>query len=167
MSIFEQHNLGLKATPVGDTFYEQWVAGTYIVAGVFHRHCQNLDVRHIQEQTPELFHHLRQHKKGLWPRGISAFYAIPIYTSDGFDAAVVDWVHARPKYRYAMWHEPVLYDRKLNNAEMNSSWGLYGAAFRIFLFEAVYTALRVKSQHEGHAEFPLVNNEIIKIEEVR
>jgi hypothetical protein len=164
MSIFEQHNLGLKATPDGDTYHEQWVAGTYIIAGVFHRPCQNLDVRHIQNQIPDLFHQLKKEKKGIWPKGISAFYAIPIYTSDGFDPDVVDWVHARPKYRYAMWHEPVLYDWILNKAEMNTSWGLYGAAFRIFLFEAIYTALRVKSLHEGHTEFPLVNGEKTKIE---
>jgi len=71
------------------------------------------------------------------------------------------------KYRYALWHEPVLYDRTLNKVDIYSSWGLYGAAVRVFLFEAIYTAMHAKAQHEGHVEYPLVNNEIITIEKVR
>lgn len=165
MPIFEAHNLGLKATTEGDTFHEQWVSGTYIVAGVFQRPCHFLVVRQIQDQIPRLFELLRRNKKAWWPKGICAYYAIPIYISDNFDQTVIDWVHSRPKYRYAMWHEPVLYDRVRNIAEINNVWGLYCAAFRTFLFEVILTALHGLSQKEGHTDLPLLNGKTVKIEE--
>jgi hypothetical protein len=164
MNIFEAHNQGLKAISEGDTFYEQWGSGTYIVAGVFQRPCHLLDVRQIQDKIPYLFGLLKKNKKGWWPKGICGYYAIPIYISDAFDQTVIEWVHSRPTYRYAMWHEPVLYNRVCNVAEMNKSWGLYCAAFRIFLFEVIFLALQGLSQKNGHTQFPFVNGQTVQIE---
>lgn len=165
MSIFEAHNLGLKAEPEGDTYHEQWVSGTYIVAGVFQRRPARISVQEIQSDAPRLFDLLKTNKRARWPKGICGYYAIPIYTCDVLDAAVVDWVHSRPKYRYAMWHEPILYDRDRNIAEMNAGWRLYGAAFRVFLFEVIFTALNGLAKKDGHPTFPQVNGEQVRIEE--
>ena len=165
MSIFETHNLGLRAAPEGDTHHEQWVAGTYIVAGVFQRKRASISAWDIEADVPRLFDLLKANKKSRWPRGICGYYAIPIYTCDSRDAAAVDWVHSRPKYRYAMWHEPVLYDRGRNVAEMNAAWGLHGSAFRVFLAEVIFTALHGLARKEGHATFPRVNGEQISIVE--
>ncbi len=149
----------------GETTHEQWVSGTYIVTGVFPKYVLALSTDQLKADIPAVFELLSKNKKAWWPKGISAYFAIPIYTSDGFNQAVIEWVHSRPQYKYAMWHEPVLYDRKRNMAEINASWGLSGAAYRIFLFEVIYTALAVISQKEGHSEFPLVNGEKIEDEE--
>lgn len=157
MSIFERHNTGMKPTAEGDTYHEQWVAGTYIVAGVFQKQCSNLNVDQAIMGIAPLFNKLRVNKRAWWPKGICAYYAIPIYTSGGFDQSVIDWVHSRPRGRYAMWHEPVIYDRVKNVAEINASWGIVCAAYRVFLFEAMHAALAAVSQKEGHARFPLVN----------
>lgn len=165
MSIFEAHNRGLKAAPEGDTYHEQWVAGTYIVAGVFQRKHAGISVREMQAEVPRLFDLLKANKRGRWPKGICGYYAIPIYTCDSLDTGAVDWVHSRPKYRYAMWHEPVLYDRGHNIVEMNAAWRLYGSAFRVFLFEVIFTALNGLAKKEGHASFPQVNGEQINIDE--
>lgn len=165
MSIFEAHNLGLKATPEGDTYYEQWVSGTYLVAGVFQRKQAVIDVRQIEVEVPRLFTLLKAYKKARWPKGICGYYAIPIYTCDSLDTSAVDRVHSRPNHRYAMWHEPVLYDRRHNIAEMNAKWRIHGFAFRLFLFEVIFTALNGLAKKEGHLAFPQVNGEQINIEE--
>lgn len=163
MSIFETHNLGLKAAPEGDTYYEQWVAGTYIVAGVFQRRQAAIGVTDIQTGIPGWFDLLKARKKARWPRGLCGYFAIPIYTCDSLDQAAVEWVHARPRYRYAMWHEPVLYDRVRNAAEMNAAGGLRGSAFHVFVFEVVMTALHGLARKEGHASLPLLNGARINI----
>jgi hypothetical protein len=165
MSIFDKHNRAMTVTPDGDTYYEQWVSGTYIVAGVFHRKCHTIEATQIQENIPKLFEFLKANKKGRWPKGICAYYAIPIYTCDHLDANAVEWVNARPKYRSAMWHEPVLYDRNHNIAEMNARWGLFCSAYRAFLFEVFTLALQGLSKREGHALFPQINGEVIVFEE--
>jgi len=157
--------MGLKAKPEGDTYHEQWVSGTYIVAGVFQRKTARISVQEIQSDAPRLFDLLKVNKKAIWPKGICGYYAIPIYSCEVLDAGAVDWVHSRPKYRYAMWHEPVLYDRGRNVAEMNADWRLYGAAFRVFLFEAIFTALNGLAKKEGHPTFPQINGERVNIEE--
>ncbi len=165
MNIFEKHNQGLKAAPEGDTYHEQWVSGTYVVAGVFQRRGRLFTVGQVRKDIPALFESLRRNKKAIWPKGVCGYYAIPVYTADGFDQGLIDWVHARPRHKYAMWHEPVLYDRIRNTAETNASWGLGGRAFRIFLFEVIYTALHGLARKEGHSGFPIVNGERIRVEE--
>jgi hypothetical protein len=164
MNIFETHNRGLRASPEGDTYHEQWLAGTYIVAGVFQRTPAMISIDTIQSDTPRLFDLLKANKKAIWPKGICGYYAIPIYSCEVLDTAVVDWVHSRPKYRYAMWHEPVLYDRVRNMAEMNATWRLYGSVFRVFLFETIFAALSELAKKQGHSVFPQVNGEQVRVE---
>lgn len=165
MSIFEKHNLGLKAKPDGNTYHEQWVSGTYIVAGVFQRKKPVVTVPDIEVEIPELFALLKSQKKARWPKGICGYYAIPIYTCDALDDFTVDWLHSRPKYRYAMWHEPVLYDRLRNVAEMNEAWQFHCSAFRPFLFEVIFEAVKGLAQKEGYPTFPQVNGKQIDVEE--
>lgn len=161
MSIFQVHNTGLVAVPEGDTFYEQWVSGTYVVAGVFRRSVDSLTVDEMRDNIPAWFDLLKHNKHARWPRGICGYYAIPVYTGASFDQSVVDYVHKRPKHRYAMWHEPVLYNRVANTAETNMSWRLYGRAFRLFLFESIVAALLGLHREHGHTDYPLVNGEVI------
>jgi hypothetical protein len=165
MNIFEKHNQGLNARPNSDTYHEQWVAGTYIVAGVFQRKQALISIQDIQAEVPRLFELLKVNKKSRWPKGICGYYAIPIYICDVLNLGAADWVHSRPKYRYAIWHEPILYDRVRNVAEMNQAWEVYGSAFRVFLFEVIFTALEGLAKKEGHTSFPQVNGERIIIQE--
>ena len=162
MSIFQVHNTGLVVAPAGDTFYEQWVSGTYIVAGVFRRFVDSLTVDEIRGHAPAWFDLLKRNKQARWPRGICGYYAIPIYTGGSFDQAVVEWVHKRPKYRYAVWHEPVLYDHVANAAETNMNWGLYGRAFRLFLFESILAALIGLHREHGHTDSPTLNGKAME-----
>jgi hypothetical protein len=156
MGVFQSHYKGLPAASEGDTYHEQWVAGTYIVSGVFQRRCY-VTVEQLDHDIPQFFQLLRQNKRAIWPRGICGYYAIPIYTADRFQQTVIDWVHRRPQYKYAMWYEPVLYDRVHNIAQTRASWGRNGEAFRAFLFGIISAALDALRRHEGHAELPRVN----------
>jgi hypothetical protein len=63
-----------------------------------------------------------------------------------------------------MWHEPVLYDRVRNMAEMNATWRLYGSVFRVFLFETIFAALSELAKKQGHSVFPQVNGEQVRVE---
>lgn len=70
MCIFETHNQGWNTDPNGDTYHEQWVAGTYIVAGIFQRRHVLISARDIQAEIPGLFDLLKVNKK---PDGRRAF----------------------------------------------------------------------------------------------
>ena len=164
MSIFQIHNTGLSATPEGNTFHEQWVSGTYIVAGVFQNPVASISISEINANIPRWFDILASNKNAWWPRGICGYMAIPVYASHSFDNTVLDLVRNRPKYKYAMWHEPVLYNFHENSVHMNTKLGLYGSAFRIFLFESILTALYGLHHKYGHKSFPIVNGETINIE---
>lgn len=161
MGLFQFHNGALVATPEKDAHYEQWVSGTYIVAGVFHRRVDGLTTDGIRDCIPGWFDLLRSRKKAWWPRGICGYYAMPIFTGPAFVTPVVDWVHNRPKHRFAMWHEPVLYNHVANTAETYMNWGLFGRAFRLFVFESILAGLLGLHRQYGHAEFPSVNGNVI------
>lgn len=163
MALFERHNLGLHASATGDSIHEQWVSGTYVVAGVFQQHCEHVQLRQIVERIPHYFESLRLQKKAIWPRGICGYYTIPIYSVEHFDDDALRWVRSRPSYRYAMWHEPVLYDWRSNRAEMNRQWGINGSAFRIFLYEVIASALVNLMRHYDHAERPTLNGDRLTI----
>ena len=166
MNIFQIHNTGLSAAAEGNTFHEQWISGTYIVAGVFQIPVNSLSTVELNANIPHWFDMLASSKKAWWPRGICGYFAIPIYACPFFDQPVIDLVHNRPKYRYAMWHEPVLYDFRANTAQTNANYGLYCSAFRFFLFETIITTLYGLHQKYGHREFPKVNGRTTTIEEI-
>ncbi len=145
-----------------DAYHEQWVSGTYIVAGIFLRRSESIRSGQIQSDISGFFDLLKKKRKRRWPRGICAYYAIPVYICDKLDFNAVKWVHSRPRYRYAMWHEPVLYDRHNNLAEMNAAWGLYSSSFRSFLSNLIFAALSELADHEGHVSFPQTNGKQIE-----
>jgi hypothetical protein len=141
---------------------ERWISGTYIVSGVFTIPFDRIGTTVLQDNLPALFSTLRGKQLRKWPRGISGYYAIPIYVGNGFSLDVVQWVQSRPKYRYAMWHEPVLYDLAGNQAFMNTKWGLYGLAFRKHLAERTFHSLANIAQNANHSSFPTVNGQHIE-----
>lgn len=157
MNFFQPRNRERIINVEGETFHEQWVAGTYLVVGVFPRHCRALTINQLKDNIPDFFDLLRKNKRAIWPRGICAYYAIPIYIAEEFDRTVIDWVHRRPGYKYAMWHEPVLYNTKQNTAETFNRQGIFGSAFQPFLSQVISTSLDAISKHQGHLAFPVLN----------
>ena len=140
---------------------ERWVSGTYIVCGMINRNVPTIDIHELIENRPVLFSSIRKNRRAFWPRGICGYYAIPVYIADGFSREVINWVQNRPKYRYAMWHEPLLYDYNENQAFTNARWGRYGLYFRTYLSERILDSLMDLIAIYGHEELPLVNGQKI------
>ena len=141
---------------------ERWISGSYIVSGVYTIPVSRVDENVLQNNLPALFSRLREKRVRKWPRGICGYYAIPIYIGNCFSLDAVQWVQSRPKYRYAMWHEPVLYDRAKNLAFTNTKWGMYGLAFREYLSERTFDSLAYLAKSDNHRTFPSVNGQIIE-----
>ena len=141
---------------------ERWVSGPYVVSGVFTIPVSRIGKNALQDNQNNLFSMLREKRVRKWPRGICGYYAIPIYIGNCFSLDAVQWVQSRPKYRYAMWHEPVLYDRAKNLVFMNTKWGMYGLAFREYLSERTFASLAYLAKSDNHRSFPSVNGQIIE-----
>jgi hypothetical protein len=54
MGIFQSHYVGSYLAPEQDAHHAQWVAGTYVVTGVFQRQCTDLALKQIQDHIPHL-----------------------------------------------------------------------------------------------------------------
>ena len=141
---------------------EKWVSGTYIVSGVFDISGEGNSLEDIQGNIACLFSYLQKKRRRKWPRGIAGYFAIPIYSGDQFSIPLIDWVQNRPKYRYAMWHEPVLYNRCANAAIMNTVWGLAGRTFRDFFAENAFAGLAELAANAGADSFPSVNGQRVE-----
>jgi hypothetical protein len=140
-----------KPKPYAESqFLEGWMCGTYVVAGVFAIPCETVALTDIQEALPVLHSVTQDAKRGWWPRGISGMFLFPFYLGTDFDPKLVEWVQKRHPYRYAVWHEPVLYDIPRNSAWMRNDYGLYGSAFRplvLKLHHRVFKAIAEISHH--------------------
>ena len=122
-------------------FIEGWMRGTYIVAGIFAIPSQALTVTEVQRNIPTLYEATKRSKRGWWPRGLSGMFLFPFYLGVGFEPAVIEWVQRRRPYRWAIWHEPVLYDITHNAVWMRSDYGHFGSAFHPLVFELYRRAL--------------------------
>jgi len=152
-------------TPEGDVIHKQWmigplwkIGGVYTVIGVFHRSGQGLTVQQLQDDIPGFFKLLckSQHQR---PRACCEYRAIAIYSADGFDQAVIDWVHdRRPGYKRHMFHEAVLYDRVRNCAEVRVRRGLFANAHDPVLDGVLPAAVEALAKQEGHAKVEQVNS---------
>lgn len=162
MNIFEGDCIGFVPSPDQASFHEQWVSGTYIVVGVFPYHVEHLTPSHIRQDIPSLFEQTRHRKRALWPKGICAYYLIPIYCSDTFSQETIDWVSKRPTYRWAIWHEPVLFNTRENNAHTNMNWGLYCSAFRQFLVRVFVAGVCTLSRKYKFSSQPVLNGNRIE-----
>lgn len=141
---------------------ERWVSGTYIVSGVFDISSDGNSLEEMQGNIACLFSYLQKKRRRRWPRGIAGYFAIPIYSGEQFSAPLIDWVQNRPKYRYAMWHEPVLYNRCTNAAIMNTGWGPAGRSFRNCFAENAFAGLAELASNAGSDTFPSVNGKRVE-----
>lgn len=141
MYILSVYCKGFIANADKQVFHEQWVLGTYVVLGVFPIMTFENSVNYIESNISNLMSELKKHKKGKWIRGICGYYAVPIYISSTFEDSVIEWVRNRPGYRWAIWHEPILYDYKQNRAYYKEKRGLHCLAYKPFLFEVVEKSL--------------------------
>jgi hypothetical protein len=147
------HALTVSSTPAGQglsrgvvaegQFIEGWMRGTYIVAGIFAIPSEVLTVTEVQRNIPTLYEATKKAKRGWWPRGLSGMYLFPFYLGRAFESEVIDWVQRRRPYRWAIWHEPVLYDVTRNAVWMRSDYGHFGSAFHPLVFELYRRALTV------------------------
>lgn len=153
MTAAATHNVQFTVDSDRPTFLEQWVAGTYLVSGVFPIDGNSLAVDQVMARVPALYAATKSQKRIRWPRGVCGYYLMPIYVSDSFDARVIEWVHSYHRYRWAIWHEPVLYCRADNTGHTRADYGLYGSAFRGYLVNLVGAAFCSVSLRCGH-EFP-------------
>ncbi|MCP3965560.1 MAG: hypothetical protein GY750_12760 [Lentisphaerae bacterium] len=141
-----------------DSFFQKWVAGSHVVAGIFPILCDSgLSPDRILGNVPSLFSRLKRNKKGLWPRGICEYFVIPIYLADGFNSATIDFVHHRPHYKWAMQHEPVLYNYHNNTAEMHLANDPKEVVYRPFLCSLIVNTLSEYSRLAGFNEGLTVN----------
>lgn len=127
-------------------FIEGWKWGTYVVAGIFAIPTENLTVTELQNNIPILYSITKEAKQGWWPRGVSGTFLFPFYLSTDFDPAVLTWVQSRQPYRWAIWHEPVLYDISRNSVWMRSDYGHFGSAFYPLVFGLYRRALTIISE---------------------
>ncbi len=115
--------------------------GTYVVAGIFAIPWEAITVAEIERNIPTLYAVTKTAKKGWWPRGVSGTFLFPFYLGTHFDPDAVAWVQRRRRYRWAVWHEPVLYNVAQNAAWMRSDYGLFGSAFYPLVFDLYRRAL--------------------------
>jgi hypothetical protein len=146
------------------TFLEQWVAGTYLVTGIFPTDGRGLSVERMVQSIPAFYAQSRSHKRSAWPRGICGYFLVPIYTADAFDANVVEWVHSFHPYRWAIWHTPVLYHTADNGAEKRfygdprtDKYYWYGSAYVPYLEHVIAVALRSVARSFGYERPQRVN----------
>ncbi len=141
------------------SFIEQWVSGTYLVCGVFPTRCSSVTVQEMEAKLPGFYEEVRRHQERRWPRGLAGYYVIPIYIAPGFSSEVVAWVHGRHPYRWAIWHEPVLYDLETHTVEMRADYGAFGSVFTPYLFRVIDAALRALSRHHGRSHVAAINGQ--------
>lgn len=147
-------------------YHEQWYVGTYLHMGVFPLRVKNLNVDQIKDERKKLYELVKNNriKRIHYFWGISGYYLIPIYISDGFDNNVIDWVHNRPKkYKTSIWHEPVLYSTANNSADMNMKWEKYGSAYRPILFVIIDKFLHEIAVSHGYEQLEKFCGETLKI----
>jgi hypothetical protein len=132
--------LSRKVTAEGQ-FIEGWMRGTYVVAGIFAIPSESLTITELQRNIPTLYDAASKAKRAWWPRGLCGTFLFPFYIGLAFDPAVIEWVQRRRPYRYAIWHEPVLYDVDRNAVWMRSDYGQFGSAFHPMVFELYRRAL--------------------------
>ncbi len=157
MNIFQHRAKNFEPKTASPNFHEQWVVGTYVVTGLFGSTVSNLTINDIESRIPQLYDMTRQAQHAWWPRGIAGYYLITIYSGTVFDSEVIEWVHLRPKYRWAVWHEPILYNLKSNSIEMNRNWGRYCAAFRPYLSDILRSQLAHTAKEHGFDDGPEVD----------
>jgi hypothetical protein len=117
------------------------MGGTYVVAGIFAIPSETLTVQEIQRNIPTLHDATKLAKRGWWPRGLSGMFLFPFYIGRGFEPDVIEWVQRRKPYRWAIWHEPVLYDIARNAVWMRSDYGHFGSAYYPLVFRLYHRAL--------------------------
>ena len=147
----------LQVDAQGPTFLEQWVAGTYLVTGLFPSDGRGLTVERMIQQIPAFYAESRSHKRVMWPRGVCGYFLVPIYTADSFDASVIEWVHSYHPYRWAIWHTPVLYHSNDNSVDKRfygdpraDKYYWYGSAFRPYLEDVIGVGLRSVARRFGY-----------------
>ncbi len=103
---------------------EGWMRGTCVVAGIFAIPSEVATVSDLQRNIPLLHATAKAAKRGWWPRGMSGMFLFPFYLGTHFDPEVIAWVQQHWRYRWAIWHEPVLYDIAQNSVWMRSTTGI-------------------------------------------
>jgi len=122
-------------------FIEGWIRGTYVVVGVFAIPADALTVADLERNIPALHAVTQSAKKGWWLRGLSGMFLFPFYIGSHFEPETIAWFQRRHRYRWAVWHEPVLYDVVRNGVWMRSDYGLYGSAFYPVVFDLYRRAI--------------------------
>ncbi len=141
-------------------FVEGWMSGTYVVAGIFAIiQTDRLTVEDLKRNIPALHSSAKIAKHGWWPRGISGIFLFPFYLGTHFEPDVIDWVQRRQAYRWAIWHEPVLYDINRNAVWMRSDYGIFGSAFLALVFGLRKRALLSIAKKLGQPHPDFINDQ--------
>lgn len=134
-------------------FIEGWMRGTYVVAGIFAIPADTLTIATVEAQIPFLYEGTKGAQRGWWPRGIAGTFLFPFYLGSGFTPEVTSWVQRRHPYRWAIWHEPVLYDMDRHAVTMRGDYGHFGSAFNPLVGALYIRALKAISLRLGR-QFP-------------
>lgn len=148
------------------TFLERWVAGTYLVTGIFPTDGRELTIERMIAAIPSLYTTTRANKQARWPRGLCGYFLVPIYTAPSFDPGVIEWVHSFHPYRWVIWHVPVLYhtatnavDKRVYGDPRSDKYHHYGSTFRPYLENVIGSALRAVARPFGHQLPETVNGQ--------
>ncbi len=131
-------------------FAERWFAGTYLISGTFFLDGQALTAEKLFDDVEPLYQEIRDQKKGFWPRGLAAFYIIPIYCAPAFDVEVLRRVRTRLPYRWAIWPEPLLYRSSDNAFAVREDYGRHGSAFLPYLDQLFTAGMSRAATHSGY-----------------
>ena len=135
-------------------FAERWVAGTYVVSGIFFLEGDGVTPEKVWADVDSLYRETRAKKKAKWPRGVAGFYIIPIYCGAAFSTEILAWIRQRHPYRWAVWAEPMLYNVSENSVTFREDYRYFGCAFFPYLGELFTTGLSRVAPHYGHTGTP-------------
>jgi hypothetical protein len=137
--------------------FEGWMRGTYIVAGVFAIPTEVITIADIQANISDLYDSTKTWRRGRWPRGIAGTFLFPFYLGSAFSPEQIEWVQHRRPYRWAIWHEPVLYDIAKNSVWMRSDYGHFGSAFYPLVFDLYRRAFTVIAERLQRTQPDFIN----------
>lgn len=136
---------------------EGWMRGTYVVAGIFAIPAAELTVADLNTNIQDLYSSTKVARHGRWPRGIAGTFLFPFYLGQGFAPELIERVQRRHSYKWAIWHEPVLYDIRENAAWMRSDYGHFGSDFHPLVFDLYRRAFTLIAERLQKAQPDYIN----------
>ena len=156
MNIFQLQCKGFLPSADKPSYHEQWLAGNYVVAGVFPITDKNPTPSQIPKDMPQLLKQTKKQKKTKLPHFMFMYFLVPIYCAESFSAETIDLVQQR-RLHWGYWHYPVLFNTKTNDIHCYQNWGIIGYAFFSFLQKFIFVSVCEVSKEHGFKTAPTLD----------